>query len=81
VQAWSPLNSGKAISDSRCVKIGKVHGKSAAQVALRWILQKGGTINTQSTSLKHLQEDIDVFNFTLSAIEMEQLDAESTYVV
>jgi hypothetical protein len=55
-------------------KIGATHKKSAAQVALRWILQHNATINTQSQSLQYLQQDADIFDFTLSQQEMQQLD-------
>ena len=44
VQAYSPLNSGSLATDPDCAAIGKRHGKSAAQVALRWIVQRNATL-------------------------------------
>lgn len=74
VQAYSPLGSGQLIHDALCESIGEAHNKTAAQVALKWILQRNVTVATQSTSLSHLQEDMDLFDFTLSSNELEQLD-------
>jgi len=75
-QAYSPLGNG-ALSDPVVQGIGKVHNKSAAQVALRWILQHNATINTQSTNPVHLKEDADIFDFSLTDAEMAKLDAHS----
>ena len=77
VQAYSPLGSGSLAGDSLLKQIGASHKKSAAQVALRWILQHNVTINTQSTHAQYLKEDVDIFDFTLSEKEMSQLDARS----
>jgi len=76
VQAYSPL-SGVDSSDALLAKIGSAHNKSWAQVALKWIAQRNATINTQSTKSGHLQEDVDIFDFTLSSEEMMQLNAHS----
>merc|ERR1719265_87349 len=75
VQSYSPLASGGLISDPLCKSIGSAHGKSSAQVALRWIIQSNATIATQSTNLTHLRGDLDIFDFELTADEMSQLDA------
>jgi len=77
VQAYSPLGGafGPLARDPLCSSIGKHHGKSSAQVALRWILQHNVTIATQSTKLEHLQSDLALFDFQLSHEEMHQLDA------
>ena len=58
--------------------IGQPYGKSGAQVALRWIVQHGVLLATESSSEKHLQEDLDVFEFTLDDKDMLQLDAATT---
>jgi len=75
VQAYSPLGSGNLATDAMCKQIGASHNKSAAQVALRWILQHNATINTQSTHLEYLQQDADIFDFQLTPNEMSLLDA------
>jgi len=76
-QAYSPLGSGGLASDPLLQGIGKTHSKTAAQVALRWILQHNATINTQSTNPAHLKEDASIFDFALTDAEMVKLDAHS----
>ena len=76
VQAYSPLGSGSLAHDPLLVRIGAAHGgRSAAQVALRYIVQKNVTIATQSTSPAHLAQDVDIFAWALTPAEMAALDA------
>jgi diketogulonate reductase-like aldo/keto reductase len=81
VQAWAPLGKslgGRAFSlamKQECGDIGKKHGKSYAQVALRWILQMGGSFTTQSQNREHFAEDLDLFDFDLSPQDMATLTA------
>lgn len=79
VQAWSPLASGRLGREgwSVCRTIGEKYGKSAAQVALRWIVQSGATFSTQTKSKAHFEEDLNVFDFELTAEEMKQLGSLS----
>merc|ERR1711907_28129 len=74
VQAYSPLGNGGLASDPLLQTIGKQHNKTAAQVALRWILQHNATINTQSTNPQHLQQDAQIYDFSLTSEEMTKLD-------
>jgi len=74
-QAYSPLGSGGLASDPLLKRIGAAHNKSAAQVALKWLLTHNATIATQSTSPVHLAQDVDLFDFALSPDEMRELDA------
>lgn len=81
VQAWAPLGGSlggrfdKNIK-SACAKIGKNHGgKSFAQVALRWIVQSGGSFTTQSKNKDHFSEDLKIFDFELTEEEMKTLNA------
>lgn len=73
VQAYSPLGTGALVDDPQLVAIGKAHGKSAVQVALKWVLQSNVTVATQSTNSQHLADDLDLFDFKLSDDEMAQL--------
>jgi len=81
VQAWAPLGGslgGKFDKNVKiaCAKIGKNHGnKSYAQVALRWIVQTGGSFTTQSKNKDHFSEDLNIFDFELSDEEMTTLNA------
>jgi 2,5-diketo-D-gluconate reductase B len=56
-------------------EIGKYYDKSPAQVVLRWILQRGVSINTMSTKPDNIQANYDVMDFTLSASDMARIDA------
>ena len=55
-------------------QIGTSYGKTAAQVALRWILQKGVAINTMSTKLDNMRANFDIMDFTLSSVDMRRID-------
>lgn len=78
-QAYSPLGNGKLPGDGALANIGQKHGKSGAQVALKWLIQKGLSVSTKANSSAYLQEDIDVFDWTLTADEVQELDSDNDY--
>jgi diketogulonate reductase-like aldo/keto reductase len=55
--------------------IAKAHGVSSAQVILRWDLQRGIVVIPGSSNPAHIKENLDLFGFELSDIEMEQINA------
>jgi len=75
------------LNDPTVASIAAAHGKTSAQVALRWIVQQDIVVVTRSNSLEHDEEDMDIFNWTLTADEMQRLSAipsnstESAFVV
>jgi diketogulonate reductase-like aldo/keto reductase len=74
VTAHRPLATGE-IGDERLLnEIAKRHGKTAAQVAMRWLLQKGISVIPKSGSKGHLEENLDLFDWELTATEMKQID-------
>ena len=74
VTAHRPLAKGE-IGDERLLnEIAKGHGKTAAQVAMRWLLQKGISVIPKSGSIEHLEENLDLFDWQLSPAEMKQID-------
>jgi diketogulonate reductase-like aldo/keto reductase len=78
VQAYSPLARGSLASNKKLANIGAKYGMSAAQVGLRWIIQKGATFTTSSSSKAHFVEDLDVVTnprFVLSAADMKDIDS------
>lgn len=81
VLAYSPLADGSLVTDQLCESIGAKYNKSAVQVALKWILQRNATIATQSSKLSHLQGDMDIFDFTLSDSDMQQLNLHQSTVL
>jgi len=73
LQAYSPLGAGEVLRDPALAEIGQAHGKSPAQVALRWLAQRGVGVNVASTDFQHLHEDASLFGFELSPAEMARL--------
>ena len=79
VQGWYPFGgrgyTKEMLDNETLIEIGKVHNKTAAQVILRWNLQKGVTVIPGSTNSKHIKENMDIFDFELTHKEMEQINA------
>lgn len=76
--AYSPMGSGEVLTDHLLTEIGASHGKTTAQIALKWIVEKGYPVATKSRELKHLQEDLDLFSWDLLPAEVQKLDAYLT---
>ena len=82
--AGIPLGSYCSIARGEIFKypvlgeIGGSHGKSAAQVTLRWILQKGVALNTMSTKRANMQANFEIMDFVLSPSEMQKIDGLTT---
>lgn len=74
-QAWGPLAEGKhgIFTDLELVEIGKKYGKSAAQVVLRWNAQRGVSIIPKSVHVERMEQNIDIWDFTLTDDEMEKI--------
>jgi diketogulonate reductase-like aldo/keto reductase len=86
-QAWSPIggitfyrDSGhtSALEDPTIVGVAEAHGRSPAQVMLRWGLQHGRSVIPKSTKPHRIAENLDVFDFALSSDEMAALDGLET---
>lgn len=81
VQAWAPLGGslGGRFNENiknTCSEIGsRYNNKSGAQVALRWIVQSGAAVCTQTKKKEHFVEDLNIFDFELSDVDMATLDA------
>ncbi len=73
VVAYVPIARGKVPGAEALERIGKVHGKTAAQVSLRYLIELGLVPIPRSTKREHLKENIEVFDFKLSAAEMAEL--------
>lgn len=74
-EAWSPLARGRAIGDPLLTAIGGQHGKSAAQVVIRWHLQQGIVVIPKSASAERVRANAEVFDFALSDDEMAAIAA------
>ena len=58
-------------------RIGKAHGKTAAQVSLRWLVQQGIVVIPRTSKVERLKENIALFDFELNADEMKEIAALS----
>lgn len=75
-EAWSPLGQGKELLTLPAVTaIAAKHGRSAAQVVLRWHLQLGNVAIPKSVTPERIRENLDVFGFELDAADIAALDA------
>ncbi len=74
--AYCPVALGRVIGDPVIEAIGRAHGKSAAQIALRWIVQQPDFIAIPKTAkVERLSENLAIFDFALADAEMAQMNA------
>ena len=73
VVAYSPIARGNSVDDEMLARIGKAHKKSAAQVSLRWLVQQGVVVIPRTSKVERLAENLAVFDFALSEIEMAEI--------
>lgn len=76
--AWSPLAEGNfgIFTDPELTEIGGKYGKTAAQVALRWNTQRGVVIIPKSSRVERMEQNIDIWDFTLTDEEMETISSK-----
>ena len=74
VEAWSPLGSGRVLSDERLVKISEKYGKSVAQICVRWCIQNGTLPLPKSVTPSRILENTDVFDFEISKEDMNTIN-------
>ena len=86
IECWFPLggrdSKGEILRDPVINEIAQAHGKSAAQVIIRWHMQEGFSVIPGSSNPAHIKENIDVLGFALSNVEMQRiraLDKEARY--
>jgi 2,5-diketo-D-gluconate reductase A len=72
-EAWSPIAQGKVLDDPVLVAIGERHGKSSAQVTLRWHIQRGDIVFPKSVTRSRVEENFDIFDFRLTDQEMGEV--------
>jgi len=73
--AYCPIALGKVMGDPVIEAIAKAHGRSAAQVTLRWIVQQGLVAIPKTSKVERLSENLAVFDFALSEAEMARMSA------
>jgi len=72
-QAWTPLGGGRSFEKAPLTAAAKHHGKSPAQVVLRWHLQLGNAVISRSVNPGRQKENIDIFDFELTDAEMAEI--------
>lgn len=75
MEAWSPLMRGRLFENDTIKTIAETHGKTPAQVIIRWDLQHGFVTIPKSVHEKRINDNADVYDFVLSQSEMDQIDA------
>jgi 2,5-diketo-D-gluconate reductase A len=82
IESWGPLAEGKndIFTNPVLTEIGQAHGKSVAQVTLRWLIQRGVVVIPKSSRPERMAENIDVFDFDLTDDEMARIATLETGV-
>ena len=80
MQAWSPLaaGQGRLFENETLRTIATTHNKSVAQVVLRWLVQRNIVPLVKSANPQRMKENLDIFDFTLTDAEMQQIAALDT---
>lgn len=78
LSAYCSVARGEVFKRPIFGQIGEAYGRSAGQVVLRWILQKGVSINVMSTNPTNIAANYEVMDFTLSHVDMARIDAVTT---
>jgi diketogulonate reductase-like aldo/keto reductase len=74
VEAYSPLTRGQRLGDPRLVEVARRHGKTTAQVLIRWCLQRDMVVLPKSVHPARIRENAAVFDFDLSPADLRTLD-------
>ncbi|OBH10541.1 aldo/keto reductase [Mycobacterium sp. E1747] len=74
-EAWAPIAQGKVLDDPEINRIADARGKSAAQVVLRWHIQRGDIVFPKSVTPERVKENFELFDFELDASDMDAISA------
>jgi 2,5-diketo-D-gluconate reductase A len=72
-EAWSPLGQGKILEDEKLKAIAAKHGKSVAQVILRWHIETGNIVIPKSVTPARIKENFEVFDFSLNGTDHDAI--------
>lgn len=75
LEAYSPLGTGTQLGNRVVLDIARRHGRTPAQVLLRWCVQRGIPVISKSTHRDRIAENAQIFDFDLAALDMDELDA------
>jgi 2,5-diketo-D-gluconate reductase A len=74
-EAWSPLAQGAVLDDPVITEIAAAHDRTPGQIVLRWHVELGNVVFPKSMTPSRIEENIDIFDFELSAEEVERIEA------
>jgi 2,5-diketo-D-gluconate reductase A len=74
-EAWAPLVQGAVLDDETVLDVARACGRTAAQVVLRWHVQRGSIVFPKSVTPKRIQENFEIFDFELSDADMKRISA------
>lgn len=75
LEAWRPIMMGEVLNFPELIQIGKAHNKSAVQITLRWLIQRGVAVIPKSVNPLRIKENFKIFDFELSSEEMDIIEA------
>ena len=80
MQAWSPLAAGQSrlFENETLLQIAHNHNKTAAQIVLRWLVQRGIVPIVKSSNPVRMKENLDIFDFEISQYEMDEIEKLDT---
>jgi diketogulonate reductase-like aldo/keto reductase len=73
-EAWSPLGQGAVLDDEVVGRIADEHGRTPAQIVLRWHLQLGNVVIPKSVTPSRIEENFDLFDFELDQEQMQAVE-------
>ncbi len=74
LEAWRPIMMGEVLDIPELVAIGQAHGKSAVQVTLRWLIQRGVAVIPKSVTEKRIVQNFEIFDFELTKEDMAAIE-------
>ncbi len=74
LSSYCSVARGEVFKHPEFAEIGRAYGKNAAQVVLRWIIQKGVSVNTMSTRPENIRANFEIMDFTLSHVDMARIE-------
>ena len=72
-EAWAPIAQGKVLNDELITRIADAHGKTPAQVVLRWHIQRGDIVFPKSVHPERMKSNFDIFDFSLDGGQMDAI--------
>ena len=72
-EAWSPIAQGEVLDDPVVTEIAERHGRTPAQVVLRWHIQRGNIVFPKSVTPERIRENFELFDFELDAGDLERI--------